>query len=51
MVNQDKLTDVIVEFLQRTMASKDSNQEGSDDPGERHCSCGGHTCNCSSDRP
>jgi len=50
MVNQDKLTNAIIEFVQRAMAFKDSDQEESINPGERHCNCGGHSCNCSSDR-
>lgn len=48
MVNQDKLTNAIVEFLQCNLAFEQSNQEGSNDPGEGHCDCGGHSCNCPS---
>ncbi len=50
MVNQDKLTNAIIEFVQRTMAFKDSDQEESINPGERHCDCSRYGCNCTGDR-
>ena len=51
MVNQDKLTHAIINFMQRAMASKDSDQKRSIDPGERHANCSGHLCNCSGCNP
>jgi len=47
MVKQDQLISSIVKFMQRTVPSEASNQEGPNNPGERHCNCGGHGCNCS----
>ena len=40
--------DRIVAGVQRNMASKGSDEEGSNDTGEGHSCCDGHDCDCTS---